>query len=352
MVLLSFIDPELENLPPPPPPDGDPPPNAYKCELKAVKNNAPKLVYFHYDPVLQDIYISPLSKLQARPGTIKNAAGGPLQRITPPLHGSNVIAIARPTDFINSPPPLHQQPSLQSSQRSAFVNVPFQTSPSQLQQLVKQPPPQQPPKPQASTSATVLKIPSRPPSPTVPYPGGGTPSPPTTIPVVFSNCMPAKIAHRRISTPMLPQQYRRQMLPVVRSMPSFQQPPLSSAWDPLPPITQPIHNRPYGAALLPTPHIEPPPPKSQHHHHPGSPLLPLQAPGMRPNFSAPLRTWSPPQFAHSSPIESYSPRFVYRAGQIPPIPMPPPPPLQGQRHGKFAPRGRRHSFFMLPRNRY
>lgn len=53
--ITPFIDPELENMPPPPPPDGNPPARLAQPRLKST----PKLIYFHYDPRSNAMYVSP-----------------------------------------------------------------------------------------------------------------------------------------------------------------------------------------------------------------------------------------------------------------------------------------------------
>lgn len=105
--ITPFIDPELENMPPPLPPDGNPPARLPQPKLKST----PKLIYFHYDPRSNAMYVSPFPTPVHIPQTpsdqtfsamTKPAMDSPTASLTPDL-------IQRPKVCFIQPPTFEQQ---------------------------------------------------------------------------------------------------------------------------------------------------------------------------------------------------------------------------------------------------
>lgn len=110
--ITPFIDPELENMPPPLPPDGNPPARLKQPRLKAT----PKLIYFHYDPRSNAMYVSPFSTDLNIPRELEPSVYSPTASSTPDQ-------IQKPKVCFIQPPVFEHQPTQSQGANQSLPNV-------------------------------------------------------------------------------------------------------------------------------------------------------------------------------------------------------------------------------------
>ncbi|KAJ6643266.1 hypothetical protein Bhyg_08224 [Pseudolycoriella hygida] len=224
--ITPFIDPELENMPPPLPPEGNPPARLAQPKLKST----PKLIYFHYDPRSNAMYVSPFPTTVHIPRELdqpitKSSIDSPSTSTTPDLIQKPKVCFIPPPVYDQQPPQVpaanpglqNANPILNNSAGSADLPTPLLPMKSFNQQ---------PPLPNSLPSSPALYPPHQTHSPSPQSFRGPVP--------INQQSVPLQPTSAQMQVPPMAQQWDNASYPTNVPIHSLQQPPCAKAWEPDP----------------------------------------------------------------------------------------------------------------------